>query len=58
MVVDGDFSLMETYENSCPISETPKQGQNEIISQTPSYADTYTDAEAVDLFQTLPVFEQ
>nr|CAD7392680.1 unnamed protein product [Timema cristinae] len=53
-----DEHLKNAWEKLWLIPETPNQGQDEANSQTPSDANTPTDAEVVALFQTLPGFEQ
>nr|CAD7429512.1 unnamed protein product [Timema monikensis] len=53
-----DDNLKNAWKKLWPIPETPNQGQDEANSQTPSDANTPTDAEVVALYQTLPVFEQ
>nr|CAD7425458.1 unnamed protein product [Timema monikensis] len=52
-----DDNLKNAWKKLWPIPETLNQGRDEIISQTPSDANTPTDAEVVALFQTLPGFE-
>lgn len=53
-----DDNLKHAWKKLWPIPETPNQGQDAANSETPSDANTPTDAEVVALFQTLPGFEQ